>query len=123
MNIQFHKIVKILEVELWVDFQLDESYTPKSIIIRAGTNFHDLEDLTTVELDEPSGTILIPLVTSDENGSNFVCANLVQIAVLSNHQNGRDTHVRQVRIFGPTEDSVPGMTFPSLDFAEFSCIR
>jgi len=28
-------------------------------------------------------------------------AFLLQVAVLSNHQSGRDTHVRQARIYGP----------------------
>ncbi len=28
-------------------------------------------------------------------------AYLVQVAVLTNHQNGRDTHVRQIKIYGP----------------------
>lgn len=28
-------------------------------------------------------------------------AHLVQIAILSNHMNGKDTHVRGVRIFAP----------------------
>ena len=30
-----------------------------------------------------------------------VRAYVLQIAILSNHQNGRDTHVRQVKLFGP----------------------
>ena len=28
-------------------------------------------------------------------------ANIVQLAILGNHLNGKDTHVRHVRIFGP----------------------
>jgi hypothetical protein len=30
-------------------------------------------------------------------------AQCLQIAVLANHQNGKDTHVRQVKIFSPTQ--------------------
>lgn len=28
-------------------------------------------------------------------------AFILQVAVVSNHQNGRDTHVRQLRVYGP----------------------
>ena len=33
-------------------------------------------------------------------------AKRLQIAILSNHQNGRDSHVRQIRIFGPKREPV-----------------
>lgn len=53
-------------------------------------------------------------------------AFLVQVAVLLNHQNGRDTHLRQIRIFGPRE--LPTLCTDTLDhlspeFAMYSCIR
>lgn len=35
-----------------------------------------------------------------------VRAYVLQIAILSNHQNGRDTHVRQVKLFSPEYVSV-----------------
>ena len=31
-------------------------------------------------------------------------AKRLQIAILSNHQNGRDSHVRQIRILGPKRE-------------------
>eukprot|EP00392_Amoebophrya_sp_AT5.2_P002737 g2742.t1 len=34
---------------------------------------------------------------------HFVRAFYVQIAILANHQSGRDTHVRQIKVFGPRE--------------------
>ncbi len=35
-----------------------------------------------------------------------------QVAVLSNHQNGRDTHVRGARVFGPRPLPRAGLGFP-----------
>jgi hypothetical protein len=35
-----------------------------------------------------------------------VFGHLVQVAVLANHQNGRDSHVRQVKVFGPSRYSL-----------------
>jgi hypothetical protein len=35
------------------------------------------------------------------NHKHVVRAHLLRISIQSMHQNGRDTHVRQVRIYGP----------------------
>jgi anaphase-promoting complex subunit 10 len=43
INIQFQKKVKLQLVVLYVDFKLDESYTPSKISIRAGDGFHNLK--------------------------------------------------------------------------------
>ncbi|KAJ6304998.1 hypothetical protein OIU78_020528 [Salix suchowensis] len=39
VNIQFQKKVKLQLVVLYLDFKLDESYTPSKISIRAGDGF------------------------------------------------------------------------------------
>ncbi|XP_010694225.1 anaphase-promoting complex subunit 10 isoform X3 [Beta vulgaris subsp. vulgaris] len=43
INIQFQKKVKLQLIVLYVDFKLDESYTPSKISIRAGDGFHNLK--------------------------------------------------------------------------------
>ena len=47
--------------------------------------------------------------------------------MLSNHQNGRDTHIRQVKIFGPRTSPMAmmgnGMHFTSTEFAQFATVR
>lgn len=59
-----------------------------------------------------SKRFLFQLVSSVHHGLNFALFDLecretfvntfmLQIAVLSNHLNGRDTHVRQIKIYGP----------------------
>ena len=35
-------------------------------------------------------------------------AYLVQVAVVGNHQNGRDTHIRQAKVFGPRQSQSQG---------------
>ncbi|KAE8655990.1 Anaphase-promoting complex subunit 10 [Hibiscus syriacus] len=55
VNIQFQKKVKLQLVVLFVDFKLDESYTPSKISIRAGDGFHNLKEIKTVELVKPTG--------------------------------------------------------------------
>jgi hypothetical protein len=68
----------------------------------------------TLEMVEPAGWIHLTLgkpAAAAEGAAGAsappsgpptgIRAYLVQLAVLTNHQNGRDTHVRQVRIYGP----------------------
>ncbi|KAH9555168.1 hypothetical protein CY35_08G101100 [Sphagnum magellanicum] len=101
VNIQFQKKVRLQQVAIYVDFKVDESYTPNKISIRAGNSFHDLREIKVVDLDEPAGWIYISLFPSDSK--DFLRAFFMQLAVLSNHQNGRDTHIRQIKIYGPRQ--------------------
>lgn len=135
INIQFHRRQTVCAVALYMDFNLDESYTPKRMKVRVGTTFHNLEEVRTVDVREPCGWVTIPLwrkwgedvldnildpELGEENGAEDdvgdgrrarvppwrrkpMRTHLVQICILSMHQNGRDTHVRQVKIFGPRD--------------------
>lgn len=50
---------------------------------------------------------------------------MIQIAVLANHQNGRDTHMRQIKVYTPVEESSIGK-FPrctTVDFMMYRTIR
>lgn len=94
--------------------------------IRAGTGLGDLQDVRVLTLDKPDGWITFD-VTSEpvEEGeglwvnysfilaismptvlSSFskpVHAYVLQIIVVTNHMNGKDTHVRGLRVLGPIE--------------------
>ena len=64
-------------------------------------------------------------------GGEHLRAYFLQLAVLSNHQNGRDTHIRQVKIFGPrtsptammTGTHAHGMGFQTPEFSQFTTVR
>ena len=107
---------------LALDHRLDESYTPRTLSVRAGSWGGDLKEVAVASLVEPVGWALIPLTPplgslrpADAGGGAGaggrpgaglpprppIRAAVLQVAVLSNHQNGRDTHVRQVLLFGP----------------------
>uniref|UniRef100_A0A8I5U7B8 Anaphase-promoting complex subunit 10 n=1 Tax=Pongo abelii TaxID=9601 RepID=A0A8I5U7B8_PONAB len=55
-----------------------------------------------LELVEPSGWIHVPLTDNHKKPTRTF---MIQIAVLANHQNGRDTHMRQIKIYTPVEES------------------
>jgi len=159
-NIQFLQRKAISCICVYLDYNLDESYTPKQLSIRTGMTFHDLEEVQLVELFEPVGWICIPLKgaldpldddeeeddddhgdelkehTSKEEDEMFSTSqydipvedepivqtlksqlvqswkhptktHFVQICIVSMHQNGRDTHIRQMKLFGPKKDLDP----------------
>jgi len=62
VNIMFHKKMKVQDIRLYMDFKMDESYTPQKISIRTGTGYHDLKEIQTLELDEPSGLLFVCFV-------------------------------------------------------------
>lgn len=83
-----------------------------------------------VELNEPVGWCIIPLssppdplddITEDIPGSGvprsrrIVRTHLIQIEICSMHQNGRDTHVRQVQLYGPRTTTSTIQSEPSHD--------
>lgn len=132
VNVQFQRKVKVSEIALYADYKLDESYTPSKIAVRAGNSFHDLREVRVVDLDEPVGWTRVRLDVNktdadDGAGGAPLRAYFLQIAVLSNHQNGRDTHVRQVKIFGPRTSPMAmlgnGVSFTTPEFAQFATVR
>jgi len=101
VNICFKRKTTVSAVAVYTDFRLDESYTPSKISVRCGTNFNDLQEIEVVELTEPSGWVVVPLKDLNDR---LVRSFMIQIAVIANHQQGRDTHLRQISIHSPIEE-------------------
>ena len=103
----FQKRVHVSAIRLFLDFGLDESYTPMRIQIKVGLSgpANDVPPLLHHAFSEPRGwqTIWIP---SAAQRSGLALWRL-EIELLQNHQNGRDSHVRQVQVLGP----VPSASF------------
>lgn len=142
VNIQFQRKTTVSDIYIYTDYKLDESYTPSRISIRVGTHFNDLQEIEVIMLTEPTG-ILKSLLYCKLNKNVFLLGwvhipikdirekpvrmFMIQIAVTSNHQNGRDTHMRQIKIHSPTEGRGIAMdtfgNFTTVDFQKFATIR
>ena len=110
--------------------------------VRAGTTFHDLVEVQAVELNEPMGWVTVPLAAPPdadggalddalEGAAPLLRAHFLQICIVSMHQNGRDTHIRQAKVYGPRR-SLPGSLsqtaagvpeFTTIGFTQFSVLR
>eukprot|EP00056_Hartaetosiga_gracilis_P007829 m.112515 g.112515 ORF g.112515 m.112515 type:complete len:205 (-) comp12787_c0_seq7:2239-2853(-) len=99
ISIEFMKKTEIAAISFYVDFEQDESYTPHQIVIKTGNHGHDLRDLKTIVIEEgTSGFVVVPMgPTENEPIKTFV----VHVSIESNHQNGRDTHLRMARVHPP----------------------
>ncbi|CAN8104593.1 unnamed protein product [Discula destructiva] len=101
LTVYFVKRVEIRALRFYVDYTQDESYTPTKIHWLAGTSLHDLHTFGRSDLSNPAGWIDVPLIGAGggEDG-NSLLAYVVQAQIMENHQNGKDTHIRGVKIYG-----------------------
>ncbi|CAD8079269.1 unnamed protein product [Paramecium primaurelia] len=128
ITIQFLKKMRVQEVALYLDFKQDESYTPNKLSIRTGTNIQDMKEVQFIELKEPYGWYVFALKTKLLNGQEkpYVSTINIQIVVLQNQHSGKDTHIRQVKIFGPREKQNQGLSFPDFktpEITQYASIR
>ncbi|KAL5485768.1 hypothetical protein ACEPAI_6809 [Sanghuangporus weigelae] len=127
--IQFPRKTAVQKVSLHLSFQLDDSYTPSTLCLRAGTSLSDLQDVRVVSFDKPNGWVAFDVSSElNEEGQEFkpVYCYVLQIIILANHMNGKDTHVRGLRILGPLEDAShedDPFPFVSSRFKMYECIR
>ncbi|KAI1634174.1 anaphase-promoting complex, subunit 10-domain-containing protein [Biscogniauxia mediterranea] len=100
LNIHFIKRVEIRSLRLFLDYELDESYTPTRIQITAGTGPNLTIPFTTLELNMPKGWIDVPIAGAGGGpDGNSLCCWFLRVIVLENHQNGKDTHIRGVKVY------------------------
>ncbi|KAL2798778.1 galactose-binding domain-like protein [Aspergillus keveii] len=184
LTLHFFKLVAIVKIRVYLDFSLDESYTPTKMTFMAGMGGNDLVEFATWDGDNPCGWVDVPLDgvggqnggwvrkrrrrrrvrksvrphgkrdkgkgkysgavfaddslvsdTETQGGShgfttgvydeddeidydddydvdddddpyagNVLKAMVLQMRVIENHQNGKDTHVRGFQVFARDDD-------------------
>ena len=73
-------------------------------LYNSGTSLHDLLEFGEWRGEEPKGWVVVDLDGVGVGGKAELRAWILQIRILENHQNGKDTHVRGVQIFGKDEE-------------------
>lgn len=127
--IQFPKKMRINEIWLYLDYKTDESYTPSKISVRIENSFNEIVEAKVVDFEEPVGWFSISLEEKNSEGVTikpYIKTMTVQIVILQNTHNGRDTHIRNVKIFSPRENKSFDLTFPnfeSSDYTQFETLR
>jgi len=121
INIQFIRKTSVSKLCFYVNYELDESYTAKKITIKTGHTQHDLVDAAAIELEQPSGWCQISIRDADDP-EQPLRTHLIQLRIQSMHQNGRDTHIRQIKIFGPRRIE-PSEDFKTVKMLQYATIR
>lgn len=108
LTIHFLRRVEIRAIRFYVDYNQDESYTPTSVMLSAGTGHHDLLEFASLALTTPVGWQEIDLsrVGGGADGQSLCCW-IVQVKVKENHQNGKDTHIRGIKLYAIDENAPP----------------
>lgn len=120
VSIQFNRRVAVTAISFYCDEQLDESYTPVTVSVRSGTSFHDLEEVRRCDVASPNGYVKIPLSSPPPAGDADMLplrTNLLQFAVLANFDNGRDCHIRQIKVFGLRQSLAAALRLPEFERA------
>ena len=109
LTIHFLRRVEIRAIRFYVDYNQDESYTPTFVSLSAGTGHHDLIEFASMPLANPVGWQEVDLseVGGGTDGRSLCCW-IVQMQVKENHQNGKDTHIRAVKLYALDENSTAG---------------
>jgi anaphase-promoting complex subunit 10 len=106
LTIHFLRRVEIRAIRFYVDYHQDESYTPTHIVFYAGTGHHDLIQFAEVPMTEPSGWQEVPIADCGGGADGHsLCCWIVQVHVKENHQNGKDTHIRGIKIYALDDPS------------------
>ncbi|CAD7952868.1 unnamed protein product [Amoebophrya sp. A25] len=125
---------ELKEPEGWVVLPLTRAAAERYRLHEPDKNA-DQEELETYWNLHSRGTGMPPptangVVARDPSVVEEVRAFHLQIALLANHQNGRDTHVRQIRIFSPRSSVLPPVLSnlcpvgpQTVDLLQFACIR
>ncbi|KAL1302215.1 hypothetical protein AAFC00_002642 [Neodothiora populina] len=119
LSIHFFKLVSIVHMRIFLDFDNDESYTPTKMQFLAGMGVYDVQEFCEMNFEQPRGWIDVdfsqvgPVDADDDFGEEDASVNwenrpvlrcfLVQVRILENHQNGKDTHLRGLQIFAKDE--------------------
>ncbi|KAH8847594.1 hypothetical protein MCOR27_004477 [Pyricularia oryzae] len=107
LTMHFLRRVEIRAIRFYVDYLQDESYTPTHILWYAGTGHHDLMQFGEQGLVDPRGWQEIKIEgCGGGHDGNSLCCFIVQMHVKENHQNGKDTHIRGIKIYA-LDDNTP----------------
>ncbi|CCW64846.1 unnamed protein product [Phytomonas sp. EM1] len=131
IRVDFAALLAVEAVLLLLSHACDESYTPRVVTIRAGCGAADMMEVGRGVFESPEGWGCIDLGEEEEeaekakdpdpgNGrvarggdlaSRGVWCTRLEIIIVENRDNGRDCHVRGVRILGPCQE--PACTYPA----------
>ncbi|AET38306.1 anaphase promoting complex subunit DOC1 Ecym_2591 [Eremothecium cymbalariae DBVPG len=128
IDVFFSKRVDIIQLAMYFSLFIDESYTSETIRLYAGHSPSDATYYKTLEVRNVNGWVKFTFEDNRPSDGLLKC-QFLRIEVVTNHENGKDTHLRGIRMFGPGEslvniaDAAMFEGFHSIEFLSQSRIR
>uniref|UniRef100_A0A7S1YAW7 DOC domain-containing protein n=1 Tax=Sexangularia sp. CB-2014 TaxID=1486929 RepID=A0A7S1YAW7_9EUKA len=92
VSLSFTRREIVTGLALYVDVHTDDSYTPARLRVSGSAGAGDVHDEVTEEVSMPVGWIYLPLPDWR--------VRALQLSIFMNHENGRDSNIRQLKVFG-----------------------
>lgn len=129
LKIEFLKKFRINEIWIYLDYKTDESYTPNKLSLQIENSFHEWIDFKLIDFEEPVGWFKMTLEERNSKGDiirPYLKIQGLQLVILGNMHNGKDTHIRCVKLFSPREHKSYDLMnphFDSIDITQYETIR
>lgn len=102
LDISFSKRIEIVLIAFYFSLIADESYTPRLVKIYVGHGPSDALFYKTLEVRNVNGWVALTFEDNRRSDSLLKC-QFIKIVFPVNHENGKDTHLRGIRIFAPSK--------------------
>lgn len=100
LDISFSKRIDVVMMAFYFSLIADESYTPRLVKIYVGHSPSDALFYKTLEVRNVNGWVA--LTFEDNRSDHLLKCQFIRIVFPVNHENGKDTHLRGIRIFAPS---------------------
>lgn len=97
IELSFSKKTHINCVNLLLKYNDDDSYTPKNIEVKIGNTRDTMISINKYRFKEPSKWVTLKI--------NSLCI-FVYIIIINNHQDGKDSRVRNIKVFNNSGDEI-----------------
>lgn len=101
IDICFSKRVEVIQLAFFFSLLIDESYTPQVIKVYAGHSLSDATLYKTLEIRNVNGWVALTFEDNRPNDKLLKC-QFLRLTIPVNHENGKDTHLRGVRLYSPS---------------------
>ncbi|CCE65910.1 hypothetical protein TPHA_0N01290 [Tetrapisispora phaffii CBS 4417] len=98
VEVTFSRIMNVSMIAIFTSMIADESYTPSRIKIYAGTSPLDAVFYKKIEIVNMNGWFVLTFEDNRENDKLLKCG-YIRFSFPVNHENGKDTHIRGMRIY------------------------
>lgn len=91
----FPEDIEVAEVALNLNYFEDHTYTPLRLALALGRDQSQLREVCSLRLNRPRGWVQLSPKTKIAES-----VQVVRVLILENHDNGGDTRIRQIKVWG-----------------------